>query len=280
MKRLSITSMALVVTLWCTWVQSAVIQNGDFSVAGIPANPFAVWTTDDSLFDRPADGGGFALFGDTSAVGSSQLAQSFGLPNLAQSLSFEINICRIIGGSTGGPSDSFQATLFDSMSTELFPSNAPLFTSFYSVDNDGAIEFFDPLFVTSTDLGGGFKRITLNLSSLAPQNLVIDFLLNGSDDGFSTRVGLDNVVVNQASVPEPGAILLWLILGGTVYVRRRSRKSPTDREHESVGGKKWAFASSVPEPSSLVLLASIFVFTVLRNQTMNFECAAESVDDQ
>ena len=221
MKTFSITSMALTVTLWCTCVQSAVIQNGDFSVTGITPDPFALWTTNDSLFDHPADGGGFALFADRGAVGSSQMAQAFGFSNAGLSLSFELKISRVIGGTIGGPSDSFQATLFDSLSTELFPSNAPLFTAFYGIDNDGVAEFFDPHFVTSTDLGGGFKRITLDLSSLAPQNLAIDFLLNGSDDGLFTSVALDNVVLNQASVPEPGGMLLWLLLGGTVHVCQR-----------------------------------------------------------
>ncbi len=213
-------SMALTVTLWCTCVQSAVIQNGDFSVAGL-IDPFAEWTTDDLFFDRPTDGGGFALFADRGATGSSQLAQAFGFSNTGLSLSFEYKISRIFGGSTGGPSDSFQATLFDSLSTELFPSNAPLFTSFYSVDNDGATEFFDPLFVTSTDIGGGFKRITLDLSSLTAQYLSIDFLLNGSDDGFFTQVSLDNVVLNQMAVPEPISMLVWAAWGGTFYVGRR-----------------------------------------------------------
>jgi hypothetical protein len=103
------------------------------------------------------------------------------------------------------------------LSTELFPSNTPLFTSFYSVDNDGATEFFDPLFVTSSDIGGGFKRITLDLSSLTAQNLSIDFLLNGSDDGFFTQVSLDNVM----AVPEPISILVWAAWGGILYVGRR-----------------------------------------------------------
>ena len=214
---------------------SAGILNGDFSVAGTSPEPFADWTTEvDSTtgllnYDRPTDGGGFTLFKDIGTVGSSQFSQSFSLPSGSFRLSFEFRL------STSGvlriPAsvpDSFQATLLDSSGlTGLLPSG-PGFSAFYSIDNDGVSpESFDPLFVTSLPLGGGIRRITLDLSSLAPQSLSIDFLLNGSLDGFSTQVELDNVVLAQNStVPEPASFLIWsasLGIAGVWHRRRSSR---------------------------------------------------------
>ena len=116
--------------------------------------------------------------------------------------------------------DSFQATLFDNSAipVELFPSNAPLFTAFYSIDNDGITELFDTNFVTSLDIGGGFRRITLDVSSLGPQTLVLDFLLNGNGDGLDTHVLLDNVAIsNVGVVPEPASILVWTVLSGIAF---------------------------------------------------------------
>ena len=206
---------------------SAGILNGDFSVAGASPEPLADWTTDILNFDRPTDGGDFALFKDSGPVGSSQLSQSFSLPSGSFRLSFEFRL------STSGvlriPAsvpDSFQATLFDSSMTGLLPSGLG-FSAFYSIDNDGVSpESFDPLFVTSQDLGGGIRKITLDLSSLAPQSLSIDFLLNGSVDGFSTQVELDNVVLAQNStVPEPASFLIWSASLGIACVWQRRRSS-------------------------------------------------------
>ena len=215
------------------------ILNGDFSVAGTSPDPFADWTTEVDLttgnlnFDRPTDGGGYALFKDIGTVGSSQISQRFSLLSGAFSLSFEFKISKTSGGASGGSGgavpDSFQATLFDSSGglTGLLPSGTG-FSAFYSIDNDGTPPFFDSHYVTSDDLGGGIRKITINLASLVPQDLFIDFLLNGTPDGFSTQVELDNVVLAQnATVPEPASFLIWSASLGIagVWHRRRSSRS-------------------------------------------------------
>jgi hypothetical protein len=121
-----------------------VIQNGDFSTAGTPPDPFAGWMTDLSLGARPTDGGGYAEFTVTDADDARQLEQRFALPFGALTLSFEIRLMTIPGGTTDVFGfDSFQATLFDLDSSgdpnnPLFPSGNPLlFPAFYSLDSGG-----------------------------------------------------------------------------------------------------------------------------------------------
>lgn len=210
---------------------NAGVMNGGFASAGISPNPFADWTTDTSLFDRPT-GGGFAQFDSIESsdlnlsIPNIHLAQSFSLGSGSLRLSFELNISAVISARALDVSvpDSFQATLFDNSANpvELFPSNAPLFTAFYSIDNDGITELYDTNFVTSLDIGGGFRRITLDVSSLSPQTLVLDFLLNGNGDGLDSRVQLDNVAIsNVGVVPEPASIVVWTVISGIAFRSRR-----------------------------------------------------------
>jgi hypothetical protein len=226
---------ALFLSLFLVADLNAGILNGNFSNAGFIPDPFSDWSTDSSFFDRPTDGVGFAQFdsiepGDPSLpISSIQLAQSFSLDSGSQSLSFELKITAIASASAfvGPVRDSFQVTLFDNSITpvELFPAFPPLFTAFYSIDNDEVTEQFDPNFVTILDIGGGFKRITVNVSSLSPQMLTLDFLLNGNADGHDTRVLLDNVAIhtNTGVVPEPISILVWTVMSGLAFCVKRKR---------------------------------------------------------
>lgn len=221
------TSYAVLVILLLTCHLDAGVMNGSFTSPGVHPDPFSDWSTDDLFFDRPTDGGGLAQFHSIEPsnpnlpISSIHLAQSFLLDSGSARLSFEFQISTDVSGRAMDSTvrDSFQATLYDSSAIPLeqFPSNPPLFTAFYSIDNDGSSELFDSNFVTSLNIGGGFKRITLDISSLAPQTLVLDFLLSGNGDGFNTRVQLDNVAVSQASaVPEPASGLFWtfaLVIG-------------------------------------------------------------------
>ena len=226
-------SYAMLVFLFLAADLTAGVMNGNFTSAGVSPNPFSDWTTDTSLFDRPTDGGGFAQFDSIEPsdpnllISSIHLAQSFSLDSGSQRLSFELNISSVTSASmfVGPVRDSFQAIIFDNSAipVELFPSNPPLFTAFYSIDNDGSTELFDSNFVTSLDIGGGVRRITLDVSSLSPQTLVLDFLLSGNGDGLDTRVQLDNVAIsNVAVVPEPANILVWTVTSGIAFcVRKR-----------------------------------------------------------
>ncbi len=235
------TIHALLVVLYFAAELNAGLMNGSFTSSGVNPDPFADWTTDTSIFDRPTDGGGFALLESIEQVDpnlpvpSIHVAQSFSLDSGSSRLSFELHISATISASAlnGSVHDSFQATLFDNSAipVELFPSDSPLFTAFYSIDNDGSTEIFDANFVTSLDIGGGFKRITLDVSSLSPQSLVLDFLLNGNRDGLDTRVLLDAVSISDVGiVPEPGSILVWTVIAGiTCCVRRRGFDTPLHR---------------------------------------------------
>lgn len=191
------------------------ILNGDFSTPGTPPEPFADWTTFDpsSTFDRPADGGGFAVFTEAGAIGSSQLEQQFLLPPDAQTISFEFLLQSVTEGTpVGSPPvpDSFQATLYDLSFNPLLSAGDPFFfPAFYSIDNIGTDpEFFDGTFVSVSDLSGGWRKVTLDVSTLASQELLLEFILNGGPDGRTTTVQLDNVagVTPSAVVPEPSSL--------------------------------------------------------------------------
>ncbi len=224
MKQLTGILTILLLVVVCASAQAGTVLNGTFGTAGIPPDPFANWDTDTANFDRPSDGGAVALFSESGPVGSSQLAQTFVLPSGAQSLSFEYRLTSVAGGPTGSPvSDSFQATLFDSAFTELFPSNPPLFTAFFSVDNSN-MQFTTPVFVSTQSIANGFERVTLDLSTLALESLTIDFLLNGAADGVSTQIELDNV--SLATVPEPTSTLClttWGLFSLIFYRPNRGR---------------------------------------------------------
>ena len=216
-----------------------VIDNGDFSTAGTPPDPFAGWTTDLGLGDRPTDGGGYAEFTVTDAGEARQLEQKFTLPALALTLSFEIKLMTSPGGTTDVFGfDSFQAALFDLDSSgkpnnPLFP-HAPSFFAFYSLDSGGpSPEFYDPAYVSVTSLSNGWRQVTLDLSSLPSQGLLLDFSQFGSDDGLSSTVQLDNVLVNV--VPEPALLTIWAGLCLIVLARRLKARGSEKRSQDRIG---------------------------------------------
>jgi hypothetical protein len=58
--------------------------------------------------------------------------------------------------------------------------------------------------------------------------VILEFLMTGDDDGLTTTVLLDNVVLNRSSgnvIPEPTTFAMWSVLAvGVVPFRRRSRR--------------------------------------------------------
>ena len=88
MTRLCMTTgwlVLVVLSLISGVTHGAVIVNGDFSTAGTSPEPFDVWETDTGFFDRPSDGGGFALF-TVTGFPVQQLQQQFLLPGDARAL--------------------------------------------------------------------------------------------------------------------------------------------------------------------------------------------------
>jgi hypothetical protein len=217
MRRLCMSMLIIAVLNLCSLTAHAAIINGDFASEGTAPDPFAAWETFSPLGDPPEDGGGFARFTARDFLEDQQLEQWFTLPTLADTLSFEYRIAASLGGTStnGAPPDSFQATLYDSGFSPLFPSDAFL-VSFFSVDVGGT-PFFDPAFVSLEEIGSGWNRVSLDVSTLASQNLLIEFLALGSNDGLLTSIDLDNVMVT--AVPEPASITILSMLAAACVSR-------------------------------------------------------------
>lgn len=225
-----------------------VIVNGDFSTPGVPLGPFAGWSTDPDLGEPPTnDGREFAVFEVDGRVSSGiefaqQLEQIFMLPANALTLSFEFLLDPFDDGvsdSNESSLDSFQAVLWDLDANDkpnepLFPSALGFF-AFYSIDSNS--DYFDDTYVTTAmnlpNLPDGWTRVTLDLSSLPSQRLLLDFSLFGFDDGFRTVVFLDNVKVTLSTqgqvIPEPASWAIWAGVALVGCVRARRRHARTER---------------------------------------------------
>jgi hypothetical protein len=186
------------------------IMNGDFSQTGTSPDAFAFWTTTITGADRPTDGGGFATF--TEGANLVELEQTFTIPNNASSLSFEFKAMfdTTTGEPSGGPADSFQATLYNSALNAFPDPSNPAFPAFFSVDI-GSPPPPDTQFVSLSPVGNtGWSRVTFDLSTFAkPQSATLEFILNVGDDGQSSVVHLDNVQIQQSTqvVPEPSTLI-------------------------------------------------------------------------
>jgi hypothetical protein len=196
------------------------LTNGDFSTPGTPPDPFAAWTT--TFGAAPTNGGGFALFSESTSFSQTELEQTFHIAPGTGQLSFEFLLSTSLSGVPGVPPDSFQATLYDA-ALNPFPTPVnPALPAYFSIDATGQ-QFLNSSFVSITTLITGWKRVTLNVSSLPPQDATLEFILNGSNDRRTTTVSLDNVTVTtSAAVPEPNHVppllvtaLGWLAIRGS-----------------------------------------------------------------
>lgn len=203
------------------------LTNGDFSIPGTPTNPFDSWTT--SFGEPPQDGGGFALFAESLTSSIIELEQSFTLPSNAFSLSFDLQFQTSGAGISTLPPDSFQSSLYvDGVDAFPTPSD-PFLPAFYSIDAAGNVTF-DSTYVSTTLLANGWSRVTLDVSSLAGKDVLLEFILNSFDDERTSQASLDNVVITTTSVvvPEPATVTslmvgLGLVLVSRVLARRRIR---------------------------------------------------------
>lgn len=193
------------------------IDNGDFEIAGLAPEPFESWTTF-PVFSRPTDDDGAASFSAGGLVDDQQLQQAFFLPENAVVLMFELSFTSTPGGTTAtlAANDSFQAALFNS-SGDPVNSIGPFQPAFYALDSSG---FEAAAAGTTIDLlATELVRISLDVSSIPAQELTLEFLILGDDDGLISVARVDNVVV---FVPEPStAGVLALLVVGT-FIRRRS----------------------------------------------------------
>lgn len=186
------------------------IVNGDFS-AGLSG-----WSVDPFGGDV-VDGGGYALFVEDPDLMLSSLSQEFIIPALALELSFDVAMTTEQGGyyDEWAWPDAFAATLYDN-SVDLNPLiSIPSFNEFLYMDNTG--------FVDDTVATFDGTTVSLDVSSVAGENVFLAFDLFGSDDGKLTSVSIYKVDISL--VPAPGALLLGIIGTGMVGLWRRFKKS-------------------------------------------------------
>ncbi len=181
------------------------VQNGDFSTPGLSG-----WTVE---YGTVTDGGGYALFEEDPFDLSSTLSQGFTIPTLALELSFDVVMSAVPGGAFDpfAWADTFTASLYDSGDNPLF-ANPLGIDEFFYLDNTGFVD------TTGTITG---NTVSLDVSSLVGQDVLLVFDLWGGDDGWLTSVSLDNV--NVSVIPAPGALLLAGIGTALVGFLRRSR---------------------------------------------------------
>lgn len=162
--------------------------------------------------------GGSAIFEEHPTIISSTLSQVFTLDADSWMLSFDMVMSVDPGGNHHSPnwSDTFTASLLDPVTLAPLASN-PTYTDFYYHDRAGVIE-------TVAVVNG--NTISLDVSALAGNSVLLSFDLFGSDDGYFTTVIVDDVKVSSFGpvVPVPSALLLGLAGTGFVgYFRRIGR---------------------------------------------------------
>ncbi|WP_372899351.1 hypothetical protein [Stieleria sp.] len=206
------------------------IINGDFSTA--LTDPAAGWATTFGLEPPVTESEQAKFVIDSFSDNLVQLEQEFLLPAGATSLSFDYQFLTESGGFFdpffgAPPFDIFQASLLDPVTLDALISIDPSDDRFFGIDADRST--FSAIEVDTPELlSNGFTRISLDVSSLASQSVLLDFLFLGEDDGLISTVLLDNVTITTAStvVPEPGALAVWVLfsvttMGGATRRRRR-----------------------------------------------------------
>lgn len=197
-------SVIVVALAGLTAFAGATLENGDFS------DGLNGWTVDGNV----TDGGGYALFEVEGNSDRLSLSQEFTLPTLALELSFDVEMSGDFTTDGSILSDTFAASLLKPDKSEPLISN-PGSTEFYRWENIGGT---GRLLTIATVSG---NTVSLDVSGLAGQNVLLLFDLRGSDDGKLTSVSVDNVSVSV--IPAPGALMLGLIGTGLVGFLHKSR---------------------------------------------------------
>jgi len=192
------------------WVAPAsAVVNGDFDAA------LNGWTTAGPV----SDGGGFALLEEDPVFAITSLEQQIVLPMNALALTFEYGFSSTPDGTSGFPmADGFSASLLDPATFNPLLST-PGYTDYFYEDRTG-IQDFDSSIVTVVG-----NRVTLDLTGIAAgTNALIALDLLGGDDGYATKVMVDNVEITTggAIIPAPGAVLL-VSIGAALTGRFRRR---------------------------------------------------------
>ncbi len=101
-----------------------------------------------------------------------------------------------------------------------YDQNDNRYTTIIELDNvDLFTEAAFPV-ISNTALGNGFKRISIDISSIAQENIYLYFDLNDSNDGRLTQADIDNVTI---PVPEPASITL--LLSGIILAYSKRKRT-------------------------------------------------------
>jgi hypothetical protein len=185
------------------------VTNGDF------AGGLAGWTTSG---DVSLDGEVAVLGQDNSGFAS--LEQEFAIPAGSISLSFEYS-------PSFETEETFSAWLFDLDTWDALVATGDvdgdgLGDWFFAHDSNAGI-FLNSPYVTAVDIGGGWSRVALDLSSLGATNALLAFDFPGLAAGGTGEIRVDNV---SLVVPVPPAVVLFALGMGTAgtMLRRRLRR--------------------------------------------------------
>lgn len=222
--------IGLVFALLCIPTNRAdadIIRNGDFTASGIGSDPFQFWTTliIPSSFEPNApindrNTAGFRVVDNGELI---QLEQTFALEPEHRVLTFELDLLSTAGGTSGSSNanDSFQASFYDSTGLAINPIDPLAFPAFFALDADGTERASSGVRVSSS---GSLRTISVDLTNIARQDVTLEFLMLGDDDGLVTQVNVDNVSIT--AVPEPSSVLLWFALSVALpLITRRNRPS-------------------------------------------------------
>lgn len=226
--------VASLVVVFSSAPASANVVNGVFAELDLMApsgqDPYTGWTSDGGIGDAPFDRDQMAVFEVGDGSDAVHLQQEFLLDANATLLTFDYRLNVTGLRDNAGTRDSFQAALYDPTTfMPLLGRDATFFPAFFSLDNDGSK--FASVFTNST-VSGDVTTVQVDVSSLAGQAVVFDFLLAEdpfSSDSLITTVEIDNVSVIAAAVPEP-SVVASLLMGSlvTLRYRRRRKAKPAD----------------------------------------------------
>lgn len=217
---------------------NAGVINGQFEEG--TGDNFVGWSTLPPLpglppefnFNSPTEGtdsGRFVVFEDEDL--GSQLEQLVTIPSNPDFLSFDFWLVTNEPSASGTNPDAFQATLFDDTFSGVLPSGDPIDQpAFFSIDD--RLDTLSNPAVTTTTSGPGLRsdwtRVRLDISSLAPRSLLLEFvLLNGTDTSTDSSAFLDNVVIASKSnvIPEPTSWAVFFFLTALLCGTRRIGES-------------------------------------------------------
>ena len=130
---------------------------------------------------------GFAQFTENESFLTS-LQQSFVVPNVPQTLSFDLRSLGLELSALGIP-DAFEVSLLNSANNSLLPTHRAEATSFFNVTAGAQASLASGVTSNGT-------TVTVNISDLVPgSNATLMFDLVGNPPGTSSTVVLDNVVI-------------------------------------------------------------------------------------